>query len=127
MELIINLLKDESMKAAIIGALGSIVGGFIGVIGSLIVFRVQRKKELSDELINLEEKYKKIIHDSYKKYGRCDFILIKKIFNKDSAILIQNAFPIIEKYIDHVHKEGDEVLCLDKNLQNLIFKKFNKL
>ena len=49
------------MKAAIIGALGSIVGGFIGVIGSLIVFRVQRKKELSDELINLEEKYKKII------------------------------------------------------------------
>ena len=61
MELIINLLKDESMKAAIIGALGSIVGGFIGVIGSLIVFRVQRKKELSDELINLEEKYKKII------------------------------------------------------------------
>ena len=33
MELIINLLKDESMKAAIIGALGSIVGGFIGVIG----------------------------------------------------------------------------------------------
>ena len=55
MELIINLLKDESMKAAIIGALGSIVGGFIGVIGSLIVFRVQRKKELSDELINLEE------------------------------------------------------------------------
>ena len=61
MELIINLLKDESMKAAIIGALGSIVGEFIGVIGSLIVFRVQRKKELSDELINLEEKYKKII------------------------------------------------------------------
>ena len=49
------------MKAAIIGALGSIVGGFIGVIGSLIVFRVQRKKELSDELINLKEKYKKII------------------------------------------------------------------
>ena len=48
MELIINLLKDESMKAAIIGALGSIVGGFIGVIGSLIVFRVQRKIELSD-------------------------------------------------------------------------------
>ncbi len=73
------------------------------------------------------EKYKKIIHDSYKKYGRCDFILIKKIFNKDSAILIQNAFPIIEKYIDHVHKEGDEVLCLDKNLQNLIFKKFKLL
>ena len=60
MELIINLLKDESMKAAIIGALGSIVGGFIGVIGSLIVFRVQRKKELSDELINLSKEVESV-------------------------------------------------------------------
>lgn len=73
------------------------------------------------------EKYKKIIHDIYKKYNRCDFILIKKIFNKDSAILIQNAFPIIEKYIDHVHKEGDVTVMLDKDLQKIILRKFKLL
>ena len=29
--------------------------------------------------------------------------MIRKIANKDSAILLQNAFPILEKYIDHPH------------------------
>ena len=48
-------------------------------------------------------KYIKIINNKVKKYGRCDGILIRKILGKDSAILIQNAFPTIEKYIDHVH------------------------
>ena len=49
------------------------------------------------------DKYKKIINNKVKKYGRCDGILIRKILGEDSAILIQNAFPTIEKYIDHVH------------------------
>ena len=48
-------------------------------------------------------KYRKIINNKVKKYGRCDGILIRKILGEDSAILIQNAFPTIEKYIDHVH------------------------
>ena len=29
--------------------------------------------------------------------------MIRKIANKDSVILLQNAFPILEKYIDHPH------------------------
>ncbi len=48
-------------------------------------------------------KYRKIINNKVKKYSRCDGILIRKILGEDSAILIQNAFPTIEKYIDHVH------------------------
>ena len=48
------------------------------------------------------DKYKKIINNKVKKYGRCDGILIRKILGEDSSILIQNAFPTIEKYIDHV-------------------------
>ena len=73
------------------------------------------------------DKYKMIIQKKIERNGYCDSIVIGKILNSESAILIQNAFPIIEKYIDHVHKEGDEVLCLDKKLQNLIFKKFKLL
>lgn len=49
------------------------------------------------------EKYKKIVDKKYKKYGRCDTILIREILGKESAILIQNAFPTLKKYIDHAH------------------------
>lgn len=49
------------------------------------------------------EKYKKIIEKKIKKYGRCDTILIRKILGKETAILLQNSFPTLEKYIDHVH------------------------
>ena len=49
------------------------------------------------------DKYKKIIDKKIEKYGFCNTILIEKIFDEDSAILLQNAFPTLEKYIDHVH------------------------
>ena len=49
------------------------------------------------------DKYKKIVDKKIKKYGRCDTILIREILGKDSAILLQNTFPTLEKYIDHVH------------------------
>lgn len=38
------------------------------------------------------DKYKKIVDRKIKKYGKCDTILIRKITNRESAILIQNAF-----------------------------------
>ena len=49
------------------------------------------------------QKYQKIIDKKVKKYGNCRTIMIRKIANKDSAILLQNAFPVLEKYIDHPH------------------------
>ena len=49
------------------------------------------------------DKYKKIVDNKMKKYGRCDTILIREILGKDSVILLQNAFPTLEKYIDHAH------------------------
>ena len=49
------------------------------------------------------EKYKSIIERKIKKYGSCRSILIKKIADKESVILIQNAFPTIEKYVKNKH------------------------
>lgn len=49
------------------------------------------------------DKYQKIINQKIQKYGNCRTIMIRKIADKDSAILLQNAFPILEKYIDHPH------------------------
>ena len=49
------------------------------------------------------EKYQKIIKIKKKKYGSCKTILIKKIAGRNSVILIQNAFPTIEKYVKSIH------------------------
>ena len=74
------------------------------------------------------EKYKKIVDNKMKKYGRCDTILIREILGKDSVILLQNAFPTLEKYISHIHlldngKPGKVV----ESLKNEILQNFKYL
>ena len=49
------------------------------------------------------KKYEKIVDNKMKRYGRCDTILIREVLGKDAAILLQNAFPTLEKYIAHPH------------------------
>ncbi|WP_235417745.1 type III toxin-antitoxin system CptIN family toxin [Faecalicatena contorta] len=50
-----------------------------------------------------------------KRYGKCNTIIIGKFAGKDNAFLIQNAFPIIEKYFDHIHTvEGKPVSIHNK-------------
>ncbi|MBR2828532.1 MAG: hypothetical protein IKE70_04815 [Bacilli bacterium] len=49
------------------------------------------------------QKYKSIVEKKEKKYGTCKTILIKKIAGREQAILIQNAFPTLEKYIQSMH------------------------
>ena len=49
------------------------------------------------------DKYKSIIEKKEKKYGSCKTILIKKIAGRKQVILIQNAFPTLEKYIQSRH------------------------
>ena len=57
------------------------------------------------------EKYQKIINTKEKKYGSCKTILIKKIAGNKQVILIQNAFPIIKKYIKNKHTiSGKEII-----------------
>ena len=49
------------------------------------------------------EKYSRIIENKKKKYGSCKTILIRKIAGQEQAILIQNAFPTLEKYVQSKH------------------------
>ncbi|MCM1053136.1 MAG: hypothetical protein NC483_04100 [Ruminococcus sp.] len=49
------------------------------------------------------DKYEKIIDNKLKKYGSCNTIMIREILGRKHAILLQNAFPTLEKYISHVH------------------------
>lgn len=73
------------------------------------------------------DKYQKIIDKKLEKYGRCDTILIREISNKKNVILLQNAFPTLEKYIDHVHSIKGKPVKVGSILKEEILNKFNEL
>ena len=73
------------------------------------------------------DKYKKIIDKKIKKYGSCDTIIIAEIMEKEHAILLQNAIPILEKYIDHVHIVNGKPVKVINKLKKEILVKFKSL
>ena len=74
------------------------------------------------------DKYKRIVDNKMKKYGRCDTILIREILGKDSVVLLQNAFQTLEKYIDHVHLlDNGKPAKVVKSLKDEILKNFEYL
>ena len=74
------------------------------------------------------EKYRKIINSKVNKYGRCDTILIREILGKASVILLQNAFPTLEKYIDHAHLlDNGKPAKVVESLKDEILQKFRYL
>ena len=72
-------------------------------------------------------KYQPIIEKKIKKYGSCKSIIIRKIANKESVILLQNAFPTLEKYIDHPHIENGKPLKVIDTLKDEILSNFKYL
>ncbi len=73
------------------------------------------------------DKYQKIIDKKIEKYGLCNTIIIRKIADEDAAILLQNAFPTLEKYIDHVHTINGVPLNVPTDLQNEIKSLFKNM
>ena len=53
--------------------------------------------------------------------------MISEIANKKSVILLQNAFPTLEKYIDHLHTINGAPVRVADNLKNEILENFNSL
>lgn len=72
-------------------------------------------------------KYQPIINKKIKKYGNCKSIMISEIANKKSVILLQNAFPTLEKYIDHPHTINSAPVRVADNLKDEILDNFNSL
>lgn len=73
------------------------------------------------------DKYQKIIDKKTEKYGFCNTIFIRKILEEDFVILFQNAFPTLEKYIDHVHLENGVPARVGSLLKNEILTNFKNL
>ena len=73
------------------------------------------------------DKYIKIIDKKIARYGFCNTIIIRKIADEDAVILLQNAFPTLEKYIDHVHTINGVPLNVPTDLQNEIKSLFKNM
>ena len=85
------------------------------------------------------EKYKKIIQNKMKKYKKCDTIVIGNYRGREHAFLIQNMFPITEKYIEgkalkvpsetrrDIERKVEKVLLLKEKGINLIFPNVDKI
>ena len=69
------------------------------------------------------DKYKKIVNNKIKKYGFCNTIIIEKLFNDESVILLQNAFPTLEKYIEQEYKKAGISIKVPKAVKEEIDKK----
>ncbi len=70
------------------------------------------------------DKYKSIIDKKVKKYGSCKTILIKKIAGRNQAILIQNAFPTLEKYVQSRHTIDGKIVKISSAVQREIIDNF---
>lgn len=70
-------------------------------------------------------KYQDIVNKKIEKYGSCKTIMIRKVLNKKSVILLQNAFPVLEKYIDHIHVKNGVHAKVADTLKKDIMKNFN--
>lgn len=56
------------------------------------------------------EKFKAIRDKQRAKYGKCLTIVIGEFDGRNAAFLLQNMFPITEKYLDHIHtRNGNPV------------------
>lgn len=65
-------------------------------------------------------KFRTIIQQKIDKYGKCNTIVIGSFAGTDNAFLIQNMFPIIEKYVDHEHTVGGIGVNIHDNLSTEI-------
>ena len=59
-----------------------------------------------------------------KKYGTCRTILIKKIAGREQVILIQNAFPTLEKYIQSRHTIDGKFVKISSAVEKEIINNF---
>lgn len=73
------------------------------------------------------EKYKGIIEKKRKRYGNCNTIVIGLFSGKEYAFLIQNAFPVIEKYFDHIHTIQEQPVTIHKKLDKLLVENLNEV
>jgi hypothetical protein len=73
------------------------------------------------------DKYHAVIQRETARYGKCIKIVIARYGEKDSAFLLQNMFPILPQYIDHVHTIARVPMSVDATVRETITQKFKEV
>ena len=73
------------------------------------------------------DKYQVVVDKDVKRYGKCLKIYIGEYANKPNAFLFQNMFPILQKYIDHVHVIRKNPVPVSKGLQTILDRNYREI
>jgi hypothetical protein len=73
------------------------------------------------------EKYRDVIEKDTAKYGNCLKILVARYGDRQTAFLLQNMFPILPKYIDHIHTIAGLPMAVNPVVQEEITKRFKEI
>ena len=91
-------------------------------------------KDLKDENIfwflpisSKVEKYKKIYKEKKQKYGKVDNLVFGYVEGEERVFLIQNMFPILEKYIIEKYIKQKKDVIVNKELKIELKQKANKI
>lgn len=73
------------------------------------------------------EKYRAIAEQKIARFGRCDTIALATFCGRECAYLIQNAFPVTEQFVDHVHTVQGIPVQIGPTLQKEIEAKLRRV
>jgi hypothetical protein len=73
------------------------------------------------------EKYKAIVQKDVERYGKCLKIVLGEYASVNAAFLLQNMFPVLPKYIDHIHLVKHNPVPVHTRLQAIIERNFREV
>jgi hypothetical protein len=73
------------------------------------------------------DKYREFVRKDIDRYGKCLKIVIGKYASVNAVFLLQNMFPILPKYIDHIHLVKQNPVPVNTRLQMIISRNFREL
>ena len=73
------------------------------------------------------DKYREIIEKDTARYGSCLKILVARYGDGQSAFLLQNMFPILPKYINHVHTVASIPMPVNPVVRDKVIKRFKEI
>lgn len=73
------------------------------------------------------KKYQKHYNNAIEKYGKSLKIIMGEFQGNKSAFLLQNMFPVTEKYIDHIHTYNGKPALVKPSIQTSIKSNVKKL
>jgi hypothetical protein len=73
------------------------------------------------------DKYRAVIDKDTARYGSCLKILVARYGDTQSVFLLQNMFPVLPKYIDHIHTVAGMPMAVNPVVQDEIIRRFKEI